>query len=377
MHILFYLTRYPGVGGIENVTNIIASRLLEDNKVSILSHCHQEGVKFVNGVTTYYMPDSSTWVTKDNIKYVRDLFQSEKFDVIIYQDSYAPTEQIVCELATSYKIPLYVFEHNSPLFVYNKRNLDSIFSWKGFLRRLLHPYLLHKEVQRKRYLLEHATKYILLSKKFIPEFCNLIGVEESDRRISYINNPIVPINHSEIIKKENIILCVSRLAKEKCVDKMLVMWKDLSMYLPDWRFIIVGDGPERQRLEQYTIAHCMDRVEFIGFANPTEYYEKAKIFWMTSKFEGWGMTLIESMQHGCVPIAFNTFSSITDIIDKSNGFLVKPNDNQTFINRTLKLATNEDIYVEFSMCAKKKVEQFNIDLIIDKWNKLLRNECLD
>ena len=377
MNILFYLTRYPGVGGIENVTNMIASKLLGDNKVSILSHCHQEGAVILDGVTTYFMPDSSAWVTPKNMHYAEELFLTEKFDAIIYQDSYAPTERIVCELTARYNIPLYVFEHNSPLFVYNKRDLEPIYRIKGFLRRILHPYLLRKEIRRKRYLLEHATKYILLSKKFIPEFCNLIGADENDNRITYINNPIFPAICAPSSEKENVILCVSRLAKEKCVDKMLLMWKDVSTHLPNWYFVIVGDGPERKQLEEYVKTQNLQRVEFTGFTNPTEYYQKAKIFWMTSKFEGWGMTLVESMQHGCVPVAFKSFSSIADIIDGTNGCLINPNDNNLFIQKTLTLARNETLYANFSLSARKKVEKFLIDSIINKWIFLLKGNLSD
>ena len=44
---------------------------------------------------------------------------------------------------------------------------------------------------------------------------------------------------------------------------------------------------------------------------------------MTSSFEGWGLTLTEAQQYGCVPLAFHSFASLTDIItDKVNGFAI-------------------------------------------------------
>lgn len=372
MNILFYLTRYPGVGGIENVTNMIATKLLENNQVSILSHVQQKDIDRLQGVTTYYMPNTNRWETTQNFEFADMLFATNKFDVVIYQDSYASTEHIVCSMTKKYNIPLYVFEHNSPLFIYNKRELDSICTIKGLLRRLLHPYLLYKEVRRKRYLFENSTRYVLLSKRFVPEFCKLIGANRNDSRITYINNPIMSNEVPSELQKENIILCVCRLTREKCVNKMLMMWKRISSELPNWKFIIVGDGPERPKLEHYVKKSLVQRVEFIGFAEPTKYYQKAKIFWMTSKYEGWGMTLIEAMQQGCVPVAYQTFSSISDIIDNgNNGFLILPDDMDSFIVKSVLLAKKENLRIEMSSSAIRKTDNFSIEKIINKWYKLL------
>ena len=85
MNILFYLTRYPGVGGIENVTNLIATKLLEKNQVSILSHVQQKDVDSLYGVSTYFMPDAKRWDAPSNLKFADSLFATHKFDAIIYR----------------------------------------------------------------------------------------------------------------------------------------------------------------------------------------------------------------------------------------------------------------------------------------------------
>ena len=175
------------------------------------------------------------------------------------------------------------------------------------------------------------------------------------------------------VPKENLILCVSRLAQEKCIDKMVRMWSELASQLPEWRFVIVGDGPERGKLEAMVGNKNVPRVEFTGFADPTDYYRRAKIFWMTSKYEGWGMTLIEAMQQGCVPVAFKTFSSVIDIIDDGqNGYLVAPEDMHRFKDRSFLLANDGALRSEFAETAKKKVEEFALSHIINKWNTLLK-----
>ena len=94
---------------------------------------------------------------------------------------------------------------------------------------------------------------------------------------------------------------------------------------------------------------------------------------MTSKFEGWGMTLIEAMQQGCVPVAYQTFSSITDIIDNGhNGYLVEPNRTDMFIKSTILLACNDQLWHDFSKATIKKVDNFSIKKIVKEWNNLIK-----
>lgn len=366
------MTRYPGWGGIENVTSLIVSELSKTESVFILSHLQQNRPDLsLSDITLYEMPDKDKWVTSANCSFAEKIVVDHSIDAIIYQDSYAPTEKIVCELASKLSIKLFVFEHNSPLYIYNKRDLDLITTIKGFLRRVLHKYLLNKEIERKKYLLSHCKKYVLLSEKFIPEFCQLIGVNNSDNRITYINNPIqVSINHKA--KKENLILCVSRLAKEKRVDVMLDMWKLACEQLSNWRFIIVGDGMERDKLQSKVEKESIPRVEFMGFTNPTPYYQRSKIFWMTSKFEGWGLTLVEAMQQGCVPVVWHSFSSLTDIIDNGISGVVVPNkDTSAFLSSLMTLAKNPGIFSQMSKASLEKAKCFGVDEILKKWYELL------
>lgn len=374
MNILFYIDRYPGVGGIENVSTIIANELKKSYNIFVISNTQQENIPCPQFVHLLKMPDAKDELSKSNLLYLINSIHIYQINAIVYQDSYGHTDVNLCKAVEQTGVKLFVFEHNSPLFIYNKRDLDSIMTFKGFLRRILHPLLLYKEIRRKRHLLNNSTKYILLSKQFIPEFCKLVGAQAEDPRIMYINNPAISTEINKSVKKENVILCVSRLAQEKCVDKMLAMWRILSTQLPDWRFTIVGDGPERNRLEQYVSRHSVQRVEFTGFATPTKYYQKAKIFWMTSKYEGWGMTLIEAMQQGCVPIAFKTFSSIVDIVDNDiNGYLVSPNDITAFINYTISLADNENQRMSLSNRAKEKINDFSLEKIIKEWTLILNS----
>lgn len=375
MKILFYLSRYPGVGGIENVTTAIVKELVISHEIHIISHLQQDIDYPLDGLCPIYkMPVPQDYQSKKNKIYYDELVEKEQFDLIIYQDSYAPTEKIVCEVAMKRRIPVIVFEHSSPLFVYNKRSLDSFFSIKGFLRWTLHPILLEREVMRKRYLLENSYKYVLLSKRYIPEFLNLVKKEDCEGKLMYINNPIRVKTNEDSGKKKNIIVTVCRLSKEKQVIKMLQVWRSLFPLLPEWEFKIVGDGLEMKSLQNYVERHRLQRVYFVGYAIPDEFYKDAKIYWMMSKFEGWPMSLIEAMHYGCVPIVQDTFSSVFDIVDhKTNGIIVDKDNLKQFKDETYILAGDEQLQEDYSSNARIKAKCFEMTDIINEWNALLED----
>ncbi len=367
------MIRFPGIGGIETVTRLIAEELncSYGVNITILSFLQQGELSFPYAEVKC-MPNSKDWLAKENYDYAEKIIKEGCFDYIIYQDSYARTESILFKLAAKYGIKVCVFEHNTPLYLLKYSDYPTIFSIAGIKKRLARLYFILKSIQRKRFLLKKSYKYILLSKKFIPEFtCYTLNCRQNPK-VTFINNP-VKYSVWKPKAKEKTILCVCQLDKRKRVDLMLDIWSSVCRNLGNWKFQIVGDGIERKKLEQMVVEHKIPRVEFIGFADPTVYYRKAAIFWMTSSFEGWGMTLVESMQNACIPIAYNTYSSLTDIIDDGkNGFIVNNKDKKTFIDRTLLIANDETLKKQMQEKCLEKAVCFDVKNIAKKWAELLQ-----
>lgn len=64
---------------------------------------------------------------------------------------------------------------------------------------------------------------------------------------------------------------------------------------------------------------------------------------MTSTFEGFGLVLVEAMQHGCVPIAFDSYPAVRDIISHGeNGILIPPFQEEDYSNAIMALTNNPD-----------------------------------
>lgn len=229
--------------------------------------------------------------------------------------------------------------------------------------------------RRRRLLLDTCTKYVLLSKYFKDDLLCVMDGDVDTNKLAYINNPIEynPLDNSKLVEKENIVLCVCRLESVKRVNLMLDMWKKIRV--KNWRFMILGDGSQRKMLEDKVINENITNVDFLGFMDPQPYYEKAKVFWMTSQFEGWPLTLIEAMQKGCVPIAFNTFSSVHDVISSNEvGFVVDNLDESGFIGKSLLLMTDRSLYETKANNGINYAAKYNVNNIVNEWIALINVE---
>lgn len=76
---------------------------------------------------------------------------------------------------------------------------------------------------------------------------------------------------------------------------------------------------------------------------------------MTSLFEGFGLVLTEAMYYGVVPLAFNSYANVGDIInDKVNGFIIPPFDIKEYADKISSLIDNETLRLQMSEAAIKK-----------------------
>ncbi|MES1932228.1 group 1 glycosyl transferase [Salinisphaera shabanensis T35B1] len=103
-------------------------------------------------------------------------------------------------------------------------------------------------------------------------------------------------------KTKGLIVASSRLEFFKRTDEAISALQFLDQH---YHLLVLGDGPERARLEALTAALGLnDRVEFAGYvSDPFAYYRLAEIFVLPSQWEGFGNVLIESMACGCQVVA--------------------------------------------------------------------------
>lgn len=223
---------------------------------------------------------------------------------------------------------------------------------------------------------KRGMKIILLSEQFRNDMKKVWHFDDST--IVSIPNPFNIDTNFDVTtqKREKVILYVGRLSeKQKRITSLLNIWKKIQDRIPDYRLDIVGGGPDQSMYEQMVIDMQLNRVTFYGFQNPEEYYKKSVIFCMTSNYEGFGMVLVEAMQYGCVPFAFNSFASLTDVIDDGeNGMIIPPFDEDEYAERIVKFVNMSDVQqLTFRRNAIEKSKTFSVENIGKMWIEIIDN----
>ncbi len=133
------------------------------------------------------------------------------------------------------------------------------------------------------------------------------------------------------IAKQNQIVNVGHCSFEKGQHYLIKAFAELDA--PDWKLVIVGDGPKRMELQGLSeLLGVSDRVIFTGYRKDVDFFlAQSKIFASTSIIEGYPNALIEAMATPLPAVCFNCVSGPSDIIvDGENGFLIKVGDIQAF-----------------------------------------------
>ncbi|MBF0489600.1 MAG: glycosyltransferase [Candidatus Omnitrophica bacterium] len=124
--------------------------------------------------------------------------------------------------------------------------------------------------------------------------------------------------------QEPVIVCLSRLSKDKGVDLFLQVAAILVKQAPRVRFKIAGNGEEEKTLQELCSNLGLDsHVEFLGWVeNTTDCLNDADIFVMPSRREGCPLALIEAMMHKKAVVGFDVAGVNEVIIHEVNGYLV-------------------------------------------------------
>lgn len=154
---------------------------------------------------------------------------------------------------------------------------------------------------------------------------------------------------------------------------MARIWAKIANEYPDWKLVIVGYGSEGRvnRLKQ--ILKGVSNVEMVGYAESRPYQEESSIICLTSISEGWPMVLIEGMQCGCVPVAYNSFASASDIVTPGeSGELVTPFEEKQYVEKLRRLIEDDAYRKRLSDNAVDSVRRFEVSNIADQWENLFK-----
>lgn len=233
-----------------------------------------------------------------------------------------------------------------------------------FLQRIVKQYWMHQLIRQLR----KMKYFIVLSHEDAAEWTELDNVT-----VVYNPLPFFPEQQSDGTQKR--VIAVGRYMPQKGFDRLIPAWSIVSKKHPDWTLSIYGDGMRRQ-LEQ--------QIEELGIApncllehsvpDIVEKYCESSIFVLSSRYEGFGMVIIEAMACGVPPVSFTCPCGPRDIInDGKDGLLVENGDIKGLAEKICYLIEHEDVRKEMGRSARTSVERFKIEHIAQQWKELFES----
>lgn len=381
MNIVFCVNGIIVSGGVERVlcqrANYLAKKYNYDITIITTEHNNKE---FKNK-TPFFSLNSKIKVIDLGIKYYDFFEENKKYNF----------------LRKKYKLNLLKKEHLIKLNrVINDLKPDVIISL-GCIDRFIDYKI---EYQCKKILEHHLSKKVFiaesyniknflqklkiiyknyLEKNMINKYDKFLVLTEEDKkdwndeRIKVIPNPL-PFYPEEFSKCENKkIISVGRLDSQKGYDILIDVWNIVSKKYPDWILEIYGEGPERENLQNKINKLGLEKSFLLKGAvkDIQDKYLESSIYVMSSRYEGFGMVLVEAMACGLPVVSFDCPCGPKDIIrDEEDGFLVSFGNIKQMTEKIEELILNEEKRKFFGINARKNVQRFSQDKIMNQWKEL-------
>ena len=232
----------------------------------------------------------------------------------------------------------------------------------------------HFYLNKYRRILRTADAYGVLCEGNRRRLISTLGLTDESAKIYVLPNSIAP-KQNMVLEKRKEAIFVGRLSRrDKRVDRLLRIWAEAEVQLPDWTLRIIGDGPERRALQELASELHLQHVRFEGFQTDVQpYYDTASVLCLTSSFEGWPLVVAEAQANGVVPIVFNSFDSASEIISSSDeGVLVPPFDEHAFAQDLIRLAQNTERLKRMSKVIVAKASSYSIARTFESWQNILK-----
>ncbi|WP_238405556.1 glycosyltransferase [Segatella copri] len=379
------------IGGLEVVTAVLANKFVEEgHQVSVFSFLggkHSIADRFDARIKLYQQDDYSR--SKENVAKLRKVLVDDKIDIIINQWGlpYTPIKT-ARKAAKGLDVKIISVYHNAPSFNGRIQKLNiALMGCENLMKRLalrLMRFAFKKVTSRAMaYIYRHSDLFLVLSPSYIEEFKRFIGVSD-DRYLQVLTNPIT-VEHDgyeyAFNEKQKEIIYVGRLDfVQKRVYRVIDTWNYLEERFPDWRLTIVGDGEDRENLENHVKYLGLKRVSFEGFQKPIYYYKRASILLLTSDFEGFPLVLAECMSFGVIPAVYNSYSAVCDIIDDGKDGIVLPYHKNGYqaeeaAGMIVNIMKDDGKREQMALAAIKKSKEYSVEKIYREWERVF-NGCI-
>ncbi len=245
----------------------------------------------------------------------------------------------------------------------NYRNFDARDS--NFVKSIFSRYWMRNLVGK----LKQLDRLVVLTEKDKDSWVELSNVV-------VIPDPLSFQPSSRSVLKSKRVVAVGRYSYEKGYDMLLAAWKSVSQKCPDWRLDIFGDG-DKTSLEQLIDSLNIDRATCAlhgRTADIEKEYVESSLFVCSSRFEGFGMVIVEAMACGLPVISFDCPWGPGSIIsDGKDGVLVENANVEALADKIIQVLSANDYMRELAQNAIDKSDKYKLQSIMLKWKLLFES----
>jgi glycosyltransferase involved in cell wall biosynthesis len=349
-------------GGAERVAVTVLSALADDYERVLYIFSGADGVYFdriAPGVQVVIAREHS-WLRR--LVELARFLRAARPDVVMPFLSYFITALAVWLSRVPARV---VFNQGTPTTGFLE---DPDFSWRQPLRRALFA-------AATRWAYRRAAAIVVTSRGVADDLVDHYGVPRSQIRI--LHNP-VDLDAIASAAREPldatasggpVLVAAGRLASVK--DYPLLIEAMSRLAAP--RAWILGEGPERDRLQQMVVERGLgDRVRFWGFqANPWRFIARADVFVLTSRYEGFGNVVIEAMACGTPVVATRSPGTAEIVTDGVNGLLVD-HDAGAVAGAISRLLNDRSLRDRVVARASEDVRHYALPRVAERYDRLFQ-----
>lgn len=214
--------------------------------------------------------------------------------------------------------------------------------------------------------LKRLDKMVVLSDSALkewPELGNVVKIPDA--------LPFKIDGNSDLSAKR--IISIGRYAYDKGNDLLLQAWAIIEKEHPDWFLDIYGNGDkEPYKIQMVELGIDPNRCHLYGpISDVKKEYLSSSVFVLPSRFEGFGLVIIEAMACGVPVVAFDCENGPRSIIaDGETGFLIPPFDINALAEKVMLLNSDVELRKQIGKNAQEAVSQYDIDRIGLQWKYL-------
>lgn len=319
----------------------------------------------------------------------------ENIEILLYYD-----REICYEIDPSVKVTIIEKENHTQSKIRNlfwirsylKKNADVVISFLAPLNMLILAALigvrLHKIVADRSDPRRAPTRLILRKvRDFLYYFANMVVVQTKSsyeyfpskvqRKIEIIYNP-TSVKKEDMglalrTAKEDVVVCVGRMIEVKNPFMVFHAFELFHRKFPSYRLIWYGEGEMREGMEKWIAERGLK--DFIMMPGTTKeiahQIASARMFVMTSNYEGMSNALIEAMSIG-LPCVCTKVSGATElIIDGKNGVLIDIGDVEGCSEAMMRIAEEEQYGKRLGENAIRLAEKLSKENILKKWIEII------